>query len=1151
MPVCPMAPSYMSIRCRFIISYRGGDGNDITLTLAMPAAVWVNDNWAITSDIGAPGLSFGDVVANTGTGDNGSAIDKVYGVNAFSSINDAIDAVAPGGTVNVLAGRYDENVLVDKSVEIAGQSQASTIIDPAFTGLCIGAGASLAPGSSNVILVQASNVTIHDLTVNGDNPDLTSGVVVGGADIDARNGIIDDYNSGVYNNYSVHDVTIQNIYLRGLYAASGGTFNFTGNTVDNVQADPSSVAIFNFGGSGIIQGNHVSNASDAIAANWSAGTQFLNNIITSSGSGIHTDNSSGGDLIEGNSVSDGAPGSYGIWTFAPYGTITVRNNTVSNVDVGLTASGSGSSAGNTQFIGNTVDGEGRTGSTGVYVTTYLFGWGDADVNATFNNNVIKNLADGVYVQETGGQAAGVTLFDNSFSGNSDSNIYNAGTDIIDASGNWWGSNAESDITDKIAGSVDYTPWLNSGADMDPAAGFQGDFSYLNVSAASPQTGSAGRIQEAIGMLADGSLTGGSRTIYVKDGSYVEQLDIGKDLTLAGESQAETIIQSPTIVDTKLTYAGVDRHPVVYVHSAAVDIENLTVDGDGQGNGNYRFIGIAYYNAGGTMDHVTVTGVRESPLNGDQQGTGIMVLNVDSALRTVHIQNSDINDYQKSGIWADGTGLTADIESNVVTGVGNTLQIAQNGIEVEDGAIGHVAHNTVSGNEYSGSFGGPDWITQTQSTGILLLYPGAGSTVEMNTVDGNDIGIADIGGTVISGNILGSSLANRDFGILLEDGSSTLSGNSITGGNVGIALYSLVGDGADTIANISGGSISGAGTGVLAYDQSGDTLGAQITLTGGVAITGGATGVLIDGSQASLGGSTLNDTAFSDQSGDYIVLANGAMANLEIDGTAATFGGKTGQQMETADGSTGDFSDLYAVEDKIVHAIDNSSLGLVRVTEGYLYVTPNSYVSPDTRASLGRAVSAAADGDVIRVQSGEYRENAQIVIDKNLSIIGQSQSGVIVKSGFNTTNSGDPKGWFLVGDGVTFNLSQVTLDGNGHLTFQAIRDYGSGLIDHVTFNDIQYNASGGDYAGTAVVVFGDGSHVDITNSIFTNMGREGVLYYGAGVGGNFSGNVYTGKGDGNWLDYAVEVAQGQMPPFPTITFRATRAWPRSTAPPPRA
>ena len=58
----------------------------------------------------------------------------------------------------------------------------------------------------------------------------------------------------------------------------------------------------------------------------------------------------------------------------------------------------------------------------------------------------------------------------------------------------------------------------------------------------------------------------------------------------------------------------------------------------------------------------------------------------------------------------------------------------------------------------------------------------------------------------------------------------------------------------------------------------------------------------------------------------------------------------------------------------------------------------------------------------------------------------------------------------------------------------------------------------------MVVFG-GAPVDVTNSVFTNIGREGVLYFGAGSNGTFSGNSYTGKGIGDWLDYAVEAGAG--------------------------
>ena len=124
-------------------------------------------------------------------------------------------------------------------------------------------------------------MTIQNLQLEGDNPALASGVTAGGADLDARNGIITDYRLGTaFDNVTVTNVRVSDVYLRGIYSADGGSFSFTRNRVDNVQADPASIAIFTFGGSGVIAGNSVTNASDAIAANWSRGTQFLDNDVS-------------------------------------------------------------------------------------------------------------------------------------------------------------------------------------------------------------------------------------------------------------------------------------------------------------------------------------------------------------------------------------------------------------------------------------------------------------------------------------------------------------------------------------------------------------------------------------------------------------------------------------------------------------------------------------------------------------------------------------------------------------------------------------------------------------------------------------------------------------------------------------------------------
>ena len=64
------------------------------------------------------------------------------------------------------------------------------------------------------------------------------------------------------------------------------------------------------------------------------------------------------------------------------------------------------------------------------------------------------------------------------------------------------------------------------------------------------------------------------------------------------------------------------------------------------------------------------------------------------------------------------------------------------------------------------------------------------------------------------------------------------------------------------------------------------------------------------------------------------------------------------------------AELYGVEDQITDAIDASGLGLVRVRDGNLYVTPSSYVSPATDATgaVARAAAAASLGDTINVDT---------------------------------------------------------------------------------------------------------------------------------------------------------------------------------------
>ncbi len=409
---------------------------------------------------------------NTATGND---LNSGQQADPLKTIQAGANKVSSGGTVHVAAGTYVENVTVPTGERITGAGN-TTVVEPAVSNPNCGGsgGGSLCSGASNVFLVRASNVTIDHLKIDGDNPSLTSGVVVGGADLDARNGIITDHTTApcnaVCNGLSVHDVTVQNVYLRGIYASSGGTFNFTNNTVDNVQADPGSVAMFTFLGSGVMTGNHVSNANDALSANHSQGTTFANNTITSSLSGVHTDNAgdSGGlpDTISGNHVScTPGSGAYGVWAFVPYQTPTISNNAVSGCDVGLAALASCNLGGTNncpnnvvpavQFTGNTVATTSTAGAFGLYVTTNSFGFGDGEVSATADHNVITGPGKSVYVEETGGQTAHADVNRNSVV-----TVQNAGATTADATCNWWGQ-ASGPGAGQASGPVTSSPFLTS------------------------------------------------------------------------------------------------------------------------------------------------------------------------------------------------------------------------------------------------------------------------------------------------------------------------------------------------------------------------------------------------------------------------------------------------------------------------------------------------------------------------------------------------------------------------------------------------------------------------------------------------------------------------------------------------------------------
>lgn len=393
-----------------------------------------------------------------------------------TTIQGAIGVADAGDTIQVGEGTYFENVVVNKPLTLEGAGAATTTIlpevsspNPCSNGESLCGAAST---SSNIILVEADNVTITGFTLDGDNPALSSGIVRGGFDIDARNGIITNHLAGSFDALLVADVTVKNIYLRGLYASSGGTFTFAANTVTNVRGDGFSIAIFNSGGAGLISENTVSQANDGIASNHSLGVSFLNNTISNAGSGVHTDNPGdfGGtpDLIEGNVVSDCDADGYGVWTFVPDLPPQFTNNTVTNCAVGMAAFGQRGS-GTTVFQGNVVDGKtAAVNSIGALASTNQFSFGTGDVAVSFVGNRIERFETGLFVDEDQGGQVNASASNNVIAGNTSgaSGLASLG---VNAQNNWWGCNFGPGFTgcDPAEASFTTDPWLVNRLSVTP------------------------------------------------------------------------------------------------------------------------------------------------------------------------------------------------------------------------------------------------------------------------------------------------------------------------------------------------------------------------------------------------------------------------------------------------------------------------------------------------------------------------------------------------------------------------------------------------------------------------------------------------------------------------------------------------------------
>jgi parallel beta-helix repeat protein len=323
-------------------------------------------------------------------------------------------------------------------------------------------------------------------------------------------------------------------------------------------------------------------------------------------------------------------------------------------------------------------------------------------------------------------------------------------------------------------------------------------------------------------------------IRVYPGTYAEQLTIGagkNGLTIEAATGTAPVVTAPA------TLTGTDAL-VTISSSQNVEISGLAIQGSSSAEFGIR----VDTGASADLDDNTISAILGA------NGVGIFVGQSSASDTTsghADIEGNKVTNYGKAGIAVNGAKYSADIERNTVVGIGSTSAIAQDGIQIGDGANGDVERNDVSGNRYTG--------TGFDAAGILLLNAGSRTDVEGNQTHANQEGIfiyqskgIDVGDNV--------SFSNTADGITIVDSADTDAHCDQTFKNAGdgISVY-----GGNTAFPSTGNLIAN----VSSYDNTGNGIyldvTSKFTLLGDTTNSNSMNGILLDNADD---GIVLSDTA---------------------------------------------------------------------------------------------------------------------------------------------------------------------------------------------------------------------------------------------------------------------------------------------------
>jgi hypothetical protein len=230
------------------------------------------------------------------------------------------------------------------------------------------------------------------------------------------------------------------------------------------------------------------------------------------------------------------------------------------------------------------------------------------------------------------------------------------------------------------------------------------------------------------------------------------------------------------------------------------------------------------------------------------------------------------------------------------------------------------------------------------------------------------------------------------------------------------------------------------------------------------------------------------------------------------------------------------ADNFQIEDQIVHKIDLLLLGLVRVKTGEVFVTVNSFVTPNTTPSIQRGIDAASAGNIVNAGPGNFTE--QLEVNKPLTIDGQGSSITNIVSpntlALSYTTSGVNKPVIYVHDAADVIIKDITVDGagkgNANNRFQGIayRNAG-GTVRNSEIKAIRNTPADGAQAGVGIYAFADNGTSRTLNFIRNNIydfQKNATVFAGADLTAKIDSNTITGSGPVNFIaQNGIQVSSG--------------------------